>query len=536
MSSDSPSLKRGIGPIGLLFTAIGAIIGSGWLFAGLYAASVAGPAAVLCWPIAAVILAIVAMPFAELGAALQVPGGCTRYADAAFGGTASFIAGWLLWLGYLVIPTVETIALVEYLGDLLPWMVQIHDGNRSLTVAGALVAAVSLLTMSVVNLLGVKWLNHSNNVITCWKLVVPASTAALLIWYGFKSSNFTIHGFAPDGIDGMLAGLGTGGVVYCLLGYRVVVDLAGEVRRPQRDVPIAIFGALGTCAVVFTFVQIAFIGAVPEDELRNGWDQITSFGKSGPFAAFAITLGLGWLATVLYVDATVSPYGCGLVFTGANARLVLAMGRSELIPRVLERLSKLGIPWVAVVLNLVLGMLLLAPLPGWDELTSIVAGVTMITSGIGAIAFIRLRRTHPDLPRPFRVPCATPVAIAAFVGCTMVSYWCGWAVLRTTIVTLLIGLVLFALFRPRPYVDRPERSLQPRNAIWIVIWILGIAVLTYVGGVKGGAGYLPSLWGQVLAVAWALVIYPIAVRTGLDGESTDDVLASIKVESDEAQE
>ena len=95
MTTDTPKLARGIGPVGLLFSAIGAIIGSGWLFAGLYAAEAAGPAAIFSWVLAAVLLAIIAMPFAELGAALRAPGGCTRYAHAAFGGFASFIAGWL---------------------------------------------------------------------------------------------------------------------------------------------------------------------------------------------------------------------------------------------------------------------------------------------------------------------------------------------------------------------------------------------------------------------------------------------------------
>ena len=470
------------------------------------------------------------MPFAELGAALRAPGGCTRYAHAAFGGFASFIAGWLSWLGYVVIPTVESIAILEYLGDPLPWLVETHDGKRSLTTAGSVIAAGVLLTMVVVNLLGVRWLSRSNGIITCWKLIVPAMTAAVLVAYGFQSDNFTNHGFAPNGVEGVLAGLASGGVLYSLLGYRVVVDLAGEARRPQRDIPIAIFGALGICAVLFIFVQVAFIGAVPADQLEDGWGGIVRVGQSGPFAAFALTLGLGWLATVLYVDATISPYGCGLIFTGANSRLLLAMGRSRMIPLAVGRLSRRGVPWAAILLNFLVGMLLLLPLPAWNELSAIVAGITMITSGIGAIAFLRLRRTHPDLKRPFRVPWATPVGVATFVCCTMAAYWCGWPVLRTSVIGLAFGVVLFMVLHFRRSDAELTSALRPRAAAWIVVWIIGIAVLTYLGDTKVGPGFIPTPWGDVIAVVWAIAICPFGVLSGLDRSTADAVLESIRAE------
>lgn len=530
MTTGTPKLARGIGPVGLLFSAIGAIIGSGWLFAGLYAAEAAGPAAIFSWVLAAVLLAIIAMPFAELGAALRAPGGCTRYAHAAFGGFASFIAGWLSWLGYVVIPTVETIAILEYLGDPLPWLVEVQDGNRSLSVAGSFIAALLLLTMVVVNLLGVRWLSRSNGLLTAWKLVVPALTAAVLVAYGFQGDNFTVHGFAPNGVDGVLAGLASGGVLYSLLGYRVVVDLAGEARRPQRDIPIAIFGALGICALLFIFVQVAFIGAVPSDQLAQGWGGIVSVGRSGPFAAFALTLGLGWLATVLYVDATISPYGCGLIFTGANSRLLLAMGRNGVLPRAVGRLSRTGVPWVAILLNFLVGLILLLPLPAWNELSAIVAGITMITSGIGAIAFLRLRRTHPDLERPFRVPGGTIVGVAAFVCCTLATYWCGWPVLRTSVIGLAFGLALFATLHIRRSDPDPASVLRPRAAAWIVVWIVGIAVLTWLGDTRVGADFLPTPLGDVVVVAWALLICPFAIASGLDRSTADAVLDSIHAE------
>ncbi len=527
--SNPPQMQRRIGLFGLTFAAIGAIIGSGWLFAPLYAAKVAGPAAIISWILGAVMVAILAMPFAELGAALRVPGGCTRYAQIAFGGTTSFFTGWLCWLGYVAIPTIETIAILEYLGDLVPWLVEIHDEDRTLSIPGSFVAAGVLLTMVVANLVGVQWLNRSNGAITIWKLFVPALTAVVLLIEGFKLDNFTSHGFAPEGFGGVLAALGGGGVVFSLFGYRVVVDLAGEARRPQRDLPLAILGGLLACALLFVLLQLAFVGAVPPEQLEQGWAGVVSTGASGPLAAFAVTLGLGWLASILYIDATVSPYGCGLIYTGANARLLLAMGRNRNVPAVLGRIDRRGIPRIAILVNFGFALLMLAPLPAWDELTAMVAAAVTLTGGIGAIAFLRLRRTHPDLERPFRIPAGELAGTLAFVIASLITFWCGWTVLRDVLVGLAIGGVLLLI--TVPHHRRRGTPLDPGAALWLVPWIGGLALIAWLGDHGGGVGTVPSPWADLAAMILALAVLPVAVRSGIGREAADAVLVEIEAES-----
>ena len=125
------SVRKRIGPIGLLFIGTGSIIGSGWLFAALYAARDAGPSSVVSWFLAAGMLGVIALVFAELGAALPLPGGFARYPHVTFGGMTSFVASWLCWLAYLVIPSVETMAILEYLGNEVPWLISTHQDERS---------------------------------------------------------------------------------------------------------------------------------------------------------------------------------------------------------------------------------------------------------------------------------------------------------------------------------------------------------------------------------------------------------------------
>ena len=284
------TLKKRIGPVGLLFIGTGSIIGSGWLFAALYAARDAGPSAVVSWILAAIMLGVIALVFAELGAALPLPGGFARYPHVTFGGLTSFVASWLCWLAYMVIPSVETMAILEYLGNEVPWLITTHQEERSLSVWGTLIAAVLLFSLMVINILGVQWVTHSNNVITVWKILIPTLTGVVLILVGFNATNFSEFGLAPRGLSGIFEALAAGGVVFSLLGYRTIVELAGEAKKPQRDVPIAIFGSLLICTAIFVLVQIAFIGALPPEELAKGWQGIVIEGASGPFAAFAMAL------------------------------------------------------------------------------------------------------------------------------------------------------------------------------------------------------------------------------------------------------
>ena len=120
MNQAPQKLHRRIGFFGLLFISTGSIIGSGWLFAALYAAQMAGPASIVSWFLAAAMLGVIAMVFAELGSMIPTPGGFARYAHISYGGMTSFFASWLCWLGYVVIPSVETLAILEYLGNEVP--------------------------------------------------------------------------------------------------------------------------------------------------------------------------------------------------------------------------------------------------------------------------------------------------------------------------------------------------------------------------------------------------------------------------------
>lgn len=191
---------RTISPIGLLFAGIGSVIGSGWLFGPLYAAQIAGPAAILSWVIGGMLMIIIALTFAELGSAFPVAGGMIQFAQFSHGSLVSFMIGWMVWISSVTVAPVETIGLLQYVANYIPGLMLSTEGTHVLTHVGMLVAAMIMFIMCILNYFGAQFFSRSNSIITAIKLIVPILTIILLITFSFHGSNFhhaSSGGFAP---------------------------------------------------------------------------------------------------------------------------------------------------------------------------------------------------------------------------------------------------------------------------------------------------------------------------------------------------
>src|SRR5215203_5382935 len=205
-------LQRDVSTVGLLFFSLGSIIGSGWLFGSLYAAQVAGPAAIISWVGGGLVMIILALVHAELGAMYPVAGGSARYPHFAFGSLAGFLIGWIVWIGSVTVAPIEVLAVTTYLVQWFPWMMVSQGGTEVLTGLGIVFSIVLMGVFTIINLLGVGSLAKSNNVIMIWKVAVPFLAVIVLIIASFNGSNFTSEqgGFAPFGITGILSARGCG--------------------------------------------------------------------------------------------------------------------------------------------------------------------------------------------------------------------------------------------------------------------------------------------------------------------------------------
>ncbi|MEV5704401.1 APC family permease [Actinoallomurus sp. NPDC052274] len=523
-------LRRDVGFWGLMFVSLGSIIGSGWLLGALTAATIAGPASLVSWLLAAVMLAILALVHAELGAAYPIAGGTARFPSFAFGPLVGFAAGWMAWVQAVTIAPIEveaTLSYCDHIGWVRHHITMLHT-DGTLTGAGLLVATVFMLLFTVINIVGVKLLADSNGITVIWKTAIPLLTVVVLLLLTFHASNFTAGGgFMPFGAHGVFAAL-PAGVVFALQGFEQAIQLAGEARKPQQDVSRAVITATVIGTVVYILLEVAFIGALNPAHIAHGWANPVGKGDFGPYATLAIGAGAAWLAALLYADAVISPAGTGLVYVAASSRLSYALGRERSVPHVVAKVSPKGVPIVSVVIAFVVGEIAFLPFPSWHSLVGLVTSATAIMYAFGPIALRALRLRDPERNRPYRLPAHRVLAPLAFVSSNLIIYWSSFQAEWKLGIAILFGLVIFAATRART----PQAERAPLNwtaAVWVWPWLGGMILIGFLGR-YGGSKVLPD-WVDILTVAvFSVAVYHFAVRIALSSHEVGAAVAAEEAE------
>jgi amino acid transporter len=519
-------LRRDVGFWGLTFVSLGSIIGSGWLLGALTAASAAGPASLLTWVMAAVILALLALVHAELGAAYPIAGGTARFPSFAFGSLAGFTAGWMGWLQAVAIAPIEVEATLSYLAH-ISWVesnvTMLHD-DGTLTGSGLVIATFFMIVFTVINVVGVKFLSDTNSISVVWKTAIPVLTIVVLLALTFHSGNFTAGGgFAPFGAHGVFAALPLG-VVFAMQGFEQAIQLAGEAKNPGRDLPRAIMTAAAIGMVIYILLEITFIGSLNPANLVDGWKNPVGEGDFGPYATLAVAAGAGWLAALLYSDAVISPAGTGLIYLGTTSRLSYALGRQNAVPSQVTKVSRTGVPWVSIGIAFVIGELAFLPFPSWQSLVSIVTSATVIMYAFAPITLRALRIRDPERPRPYVLPAHQVLAPAAFVAANLFIYWSGFESEWKLGIALLLGLVIFTATR----MSRPKNErglLNFRSALWVWPWLAGTLIIGSLGRYDGN-NTIPEWWDIILVAAFSLVVYFVAVRLAVSSEEVDAAVSA----------
>jgi amino acid transporter len=506
--------RRHIGLGGLVFAAMASMIGSGWLFGPLYAAQLAGPAAIAAWPLAGVLFLLLALCYAELGAMFPVSGGVVRFPHYAFGGVASALVGWIVYLGAVTFPAIEVEAALQYATNYLPWLTHKTGDVTVLTGPGFAVAALLMVLFTVINLLGVRAFVRANNATMVFKLFVMAAVAVAFFVTAFHPDRLSsFGGFAPSGVSGLLTAIASGGVAFAFTGFQQPVAVAGEVRDPHRNVPRAMMLGLGITSLLYCLLELAFLCGLPADALSRGWANLGFSNDFGPLAGLATLLGLGWLAALLYIDAVVSPVDCGLNWSMMTSRISYGMAQNGSAPGVLARLSSRGVPWISVLVASAIGLLLFLPFPGWQTFVGFITSAAVLSYGTGPLAHAALRRQLPDQPRAFRTLGGDVIPFLAFYAANLIVTWTGWHTVQKLLLATLVGVVLFAVWQWRG--GTRTDAAQWRAAGWLLPWLLGLGLISVLSTFDGGTGALPFGWSFLAVAALSALVYLIAVRTRL---------------------
>jgi amino acid transporter len=511
-------LRREIGFIGLLWASGGSIIGSGWLFGAQGALSTAGPAAVISWVIGAVAILLLALVHAELGGMYPVAGGTARFPHYAFGGAVGASFGWFSWLQAATVAPIEVMAVIQYgqhYSFASSWM-KLSHGQHVLTATGVVAAIALMALFTVINFLGVRKLAHTNSAATWWKMAIPVLAIIALALTQFHSTNFSAaNGFSPFGAKGVLTAVSTSGIIFALLGFEQADQLAGESANPKRDIPRAVIGAVTLGAVIYILLQVVFIAALPAAQIKGSWATAGYTTFSGPFANLATIVGLGWLATILYIDAVISPGGTGLIYTTATSRVSYGLSRNGYVPTVYERTDRRGIPWFGLLTAFVVGCICFLPFPSWKSLVGLITSASVLMYAGAPLALGTFRSRLPDADRPYRAPAALVLAPAAFAVANLLILWSGWTTDYKLGIAILIGYAILAtnrIFKLNPTTP----VLDLRAASWLPAYLIGMGLIVYLsdfGPLKNPV--FPLWWDMLVVASFSLVIYFWAMRVAL---------------------
>jgi APA family basic amino acid/polyamine antiporter len=438
-------LRRVLGPVQLTALGVGCIIGAGiFVLTGLAANLYAGPGLALSFVVAGVGCALAALCYAEFASTVPVAGSAYTYAYATLGEVFAWIIGWDLVLEYAVASSVVAHGWSHYLlsflglfGVTLPAAItagpiDIDSTTHAWVVTGAwfnLPAALIVLLVTVVLVIGIRESARFNAAMVLLKLAV-VTFVIVVGWRYVDTRNW--HPFMPFGFSGVMTGAAY--IFFAYVGFDSVSTHAEEAKNPQRDVPIGIIVSLVLCTILYILVAGVLTGMVPYNQIDIDAPVALAFARHGlKGAVFFISLG-----------AVVGITSVLLVLMLSQARILLAMARDGLIPRDFFSAvhPRFRTPHKATILTGVLVAVVAALFP-LKILADLVNIGTLMAFVIVCAAVLVMRRTHPDLPRPFRTPLVPLVPILGILSNLLMMLYLGWHNWARLFVWLAIGMVLY---------------------------------------------------------------------------------------------
>ncbi len=421
-------LKRALGPVNLVMLGIGCIIGAGiYVMTGNAAANFAGPAVMLSFIIAGIACGFAGLCYAELASTMPVAGSAYTYSYATMGEMLAWTMGWLLvleygvaaatvaagWSGYatsflrdfgIAIPAEFATSTIQSVAD--------STGHLTFQITGSinLVATIAMVAVTALLVIGVSESANVNNVIVFIKVGVLLAFIAMGVGF-IDPQNWTP--FIPENQGGFVYGIpgvfrAASVIFFAYVGFEAVSTAAAEAKNPHRDMPIGILGSLLICTVIYMAVAAVLTGVVSYKDL----------GVPEPIAVAVDRMNMPVFSFLIKVGAIAGLSSVMLILTYGQSRVFFAMARDGLLPRAFSTIHpKFRTPWVGTI---VLGLLIaiaasLLPITILGDLVSL---GTAFAFGIVCISVAWLRKTRPDLERPFRAPGGvwTPILGVVFAG------------------------------------------------------------------------------------------------------------------------
>ncbi|CEH34193.1 amino acid permease [Romboutsia lituseburensis] len=436
-NQEGKGLKKVLGAFELTMLGIGAIIGTGiFVLTGVAAADYAGPALILSFIISGIACAFAALCYAELSAMIPISGSAYTFGYVGLGEIWGWLIGWDLILEYCVAVAAVSIGWSGYIVNILN-ILGIHLPKALIAAPGSggiinLPAILILALIAGLLLLGAKESAKLNNILVAVKIAV----VLLFIILGFKHvepANW--HPFMPYGWSGVFSGAAI--VFFAYIGFDAVATAAEEVKNPQKDLPKGIIGSLLICTVLYIVVSAILTGMVPYLDFKD---------NAAPVAYALSKVGIQWGSALVSVGAVCGITSVLLVMMYGSTRLFYALSRDGLLPKVFSQVSqKSGAPTKSIALVFIATALVAGffPIGKVAELTNM---GTLAAFVIVSLSVIVLRKSRPDLQRPFKVPFVPVVPILAVVFCLFLILQLPTFTKMAFLVWISIGFIVYVFY------------------------------------------------------------------------------------------
>ena len=429
-------LKRTMGRSALLFFSVGSIIGSGIFVILGVAIPKAGPAVLLSFVLAGFAALLSALSYAELASTIPASGSSYSYTYVTLGEITAWVVGWMLMLEYGVSVAAVAVGWGEYLnafvnsfGVSIPAQFANPPGEGGVFNFPALIVVFSCAFLLI---RGASESARINSIMVLMKIGILIFFS-VVAFTAFDGSN--LSPFLPLGLLGVTAAAGQ--VFFSYIGFDAASTAGEEAKNPRRDLPFAIIGSLVIVTALYLIVALAALGA------RN-WENDEGVGSEAILASIANqAVGGVWAGDLIALGAIISIFSVVLVTLYGQTRILFAMGRDGLLPKVFTRVNSRTQTPIA---NTIIVSILIAIPAAFVSLGQLAEATSIGTLGAFAvvnIGVIVLRKRRPDLPRGFRTPLFPLLPIAGIVLIVVIVAGLDpvtWAVFA---IWMVVGLAIY---------------------------------------------------------------------------------------------
>ena len=467
---DSHGLKRVLTRAHLIALGIGAVIGTGiFVLTGHAAADFAGPGVALSYILSGFGCLFAGLCYAEYSAAIPIAGSAYTYTYATLGEFMAWIIGWDLILEYLFAASTVAVGwskhflpfMKDFFGISLPeqWCrapLDYVDGSIVTTSHYVNIPAILLVwVVTALLVVGIKESAKFNNVMVAVKVTI----ILLIIGFGWGYINWdNLTPFIPEntgeagkyGWSGILKGSGV--IFFAYIGFDAVSTAAQETKNPQKDMFWGMIGSLLICSLLFVAVSVVLCGMVNYKELHVDAPVVYALEKVAGD-------GLKWLRMSVEIAVLAGLSSVILVLLMAQPRIFFSMARDGLLPPSFAKVHpKYGTPHITTILTGFICSILAGFLP-LNLLGELVSIGTLLAFTVVCLGIIVLRKTKPDMPRPYRTPWVPVVPILGAVICIAQTVLLPFDTWLRLIIWMAIGVAVYFLYgRKHSKLHHPSQS------------------------------------------------------------------------------